>query len=72
MMVHGSGMGVGWSLIVFALVLPTLVLLAGLVFAQFQQSGSEGERVLAGRYARGEIAREDYEQRLHVLRAGRR
>ncbi|GAA2607574.1 SHOCT domain-containing protein [Paractinoplanes durhamensis] len=79
MMYHGSGMGVGWSLIGFAIVLPTLFLLAGLVVAQFHwgQGGPESpapdaERVLAGRFARGEIDQEDYEQRLRTLRAGRR
>jgi putative membrane protein len=80
MMYHASGMGVGWwSFIAIALVLPVLVLAAGLVFAQFQRPADkpgpqrpDAEEVLADRLARGEIGAEEYEQRLHALRAARR
>lgn len=73
MMYHGYGMGAGWTLIVLAVVLPTLLLVTGLVLAGFHRaSGSaapDAERLLADRLARGEIDAEDYEQRLRTLRA---
>ena len=88
MMYHGYGMGAGWSLIVFAVLLPLLLLGIGLLIAQFQRRGQfqqdgqfqrtprapepDAERVLADRLARGEIEPEEYEQRLRTLRAGRR
>jgi putative membrane protein len=79
MMSHGYGMGVGWLLIVFAIVLPTLLLAAGLLIAQYQRNPAatspqepQAERVLADRLARGEIGAEEYEQRLRALRADRR
>ena len=80
---YGHGMGAGWILIVFAVALPTLLLTAGLIAVQLRRSPAEpsaaspepphdAEQVLAARFARGEIETEEYEQRLHVLRAGRR
>jgi len=75
MMYHGGGMGVGWALIVFAVLLPTLVLLVAFAFGGFQRPAAsaparaDAERVLADRFARGEIDREDYEERLHTLRS---
>ncbi|MCU7724880.1 SHOCT domain-containing protein [Actinoplanes sp. KI2] len=76
MMYHGYGMDAGWSLILFAVLLPALLLGVGLVVAQFQRAPHavepDAERVLADRLARGEIDAEDYEQRLRTLRATRR
>jgi len=76
MMYHGYGMGAGWSLIVFAVLLPMLLLGLGLIVAQFQRAPHApepgAERVLADRLARGEIEPEEYEQRLRTLRATRR
>jgi putative membrane protein len=75
MMYHGYGMGAGWSLILFAVALPALLLAIGLVVAQIQRAPHapepDAERVLADRLARGEIEPEEYEQRLHTLHAGR-
>ncbi|MET3421081.1 putative membrane protein [Actinoplanes tereljensis] len=72
-------MGTGWSLIVFAIVLPTLFLLAGLLIAQLQRAPhtsepavSDADRILADRFARGEIDSEDYEYRLRTLHDVRR
>ena len=81
MMYPGHGMGPGWSLIVFAVVLPTLLLAIGFLIAGMRRESPVAppppgalpgpERVLAQRLARGEIGTEEYEQRLHVLRAAR-
>lgn len=78
-MYHGYGMGVGWNLIVFAILLPSLLLLAGIAIAAFrrsprstERSAPDAERVLADRFARGEIDQQDYEDRLRTLRAGQR
>jgi putative membrane protein len=85
MMYHGYGMGAGWALIIFAMVLPALLIVGGLILAQIQRnpvqpyvpgpspdSASDAERILADRLARGEIDGDDYSQRLRTLRAGRR
>ena len=81
MMYPGHGMGPGWSLLVFAIVLPTVLLTIGLLIAGMQRGPSEPtpaepirgpERMLAERLAGGEIGTEEYEQRLHVLRAAQR
>jgi putative membrane protein len=76
MMYHGYGMGAGWSLILFAVLLPALLLAIGLLVARFQRTPHapepDAEQVLADRLARGEIEAEDYEQRLRTLRATRR
>ena len=73
MMYHGYGMGAGWSLVLFAIALPALLLAAGLIVAQLQRAPRapepDAERVLADRLARGEIEPEEYEQRLRTLRA---
>jgi putative membrane protein len=79
MMYHGYGMGAGWSLIVFAIVLPALLLAVGLLVGQFRNGPgaarppeSDAEGLLAERLARGEIDAEEFEQRLRALRAARR
>ncbi|MEU8609469.1 hypothetical protein AB0C29_15855 [Actinoplanes sp. NPDC048791] len=69
-MMYGNGMGAGWTLMIFAVVLPALLLTAGLIAAQLWRHPAE--RLLAARFARGEIQTEEYEQRLHTLRAGSR
>ena len=81
MMYYGHGMGPGWSLIVFAVTLPALLLAAGLLAAQVRRGPEErpaasraveAELVLSDRFARGEIDTEEYEQRLRTLRAAHR
>ena len=76
MMYHGYGMGAGWSMILFAVALPFLLIGIGLVVAEFRRAPgmpeADAERVLADRLARGEIETEEYEQRLRTLRATRR
>jgi putative membrane protein len=81
MMYYGHGMGVGWSLIVFAVVLPILILAAVVIVSQLRRTPAASvspdpvpgaERVLADRFARGEMDAEEYEQRLRTLRAARR
>jgi putative membrane protein len=80
MMYYGHGMGVGWILIIFAVALPALLLITGLVIAQLRRIPVEpalpvgptwrgAEQILADRFARGEIDAEEYEQRLRALRA---
>jgi putative membrane protein len=80
-MMYGYGMGAGWTLMVFVIALPALLIAAGLLFVQFRRDATDrpapdarpdAERVLAGRFARGEIDGEEYEQRLYTLRAARR
>lgn len=79
MMYYGHNMGAGWGL--FALAIVLVLLAAGLVVALSRRNtaGSsapdpvpDAERVLADRFARGEMDTEDYEQRLRTLRAARR
>jgi len=78
---YGSGMGAIWILIIFAIVLPSIMLAAALVGAQLRHPprerheplpSSQAERLLAGRYARGEIDSDEYAQRLATLRAEQR
>jgi putative membrane protein len=80
MMYYGHGMGAGWTLIIFAVALPALLLAAGLVIAQLRRVPGEpplpvgptwrgAEHILADRFARGEIDAEEYERRLRMLRA---
>jgi putative membrane protein len=75
MMYSGHWMGTAWILITLTVVLSTLVL-AFVLPARGQRPPSappapDAERVLADRFARGEIDAEEYEQRLHTLRAAR-
>jgi putative membrane protein len=77
MMYYGHGMGAGWSMMVLLVVLPTLLLAMALIYGQLRHQPADrpgpvpdAERVLAGRFARGEIDAEEYEQRLRTL-AGR-
>ncbi|HET6484442.1 MAG TPA: hypothetical protein VFG35_30980 [Actinoplanes sp.] len=81
MMHYGYGMGPGLNLIVFAVVLPTLLIAIGLITTWIQRQPSappptdpipDAERLLAERLARSEIDSEEYEQRLHALHAARR
>jgi len=80
MMYYGHGMGAGWTLIVLAVVVPALILAIVLPLIQNRPASHgpvaarplpDAERVLADRFARGEIDAEEYEQRLHTLRAAR-
>jgi putative membrane protein len=81
MMFYGHGAGMGWSMIVFAVALPALIIAAVLILVQFRRAPQtppapdpipEAERTLADRFARGEIGTEEYEERLRTLRAARR
>nr|BFE71922.1 hypothetical protein GCM10020092_052230 [Actinoplanes digitatis] len=80
-MYHGYGMGMGWALIVFAVVVPTLLAALWLFITQLQRSPDVpaasdplpgAERILADRLAHGEIDADEYAQRLRALRAERR
>jgi putative membrane protein len=80
-MYYGHHMGAGWTLIAFAVLLSTLLIAAGLIISRVRRQPfeppvadpiPEAERVLADRFARGEIDTDEYEQRLHVLRARHR
>ncbi|MEU7909207.1 SHOCT domain-containing protein [Actinoplanes sp. NPDC049118] len=80
MMYHGYGMGMGWALIAFAVVVPTLLGALWLLITQLQRSPEVpaasdplpgAERILADRLARGEIDTDEYAQRLRALRAER-
>jgi len=80
MMYGGSGMGVVWPLLVFAVLLPALLIGVGFIATQARRNPGPAHRppepgaeaVLADRFARGEIEPDDYEQRLRTLRATRR
>ena len=81
MMYHQYGMGVGWTLIVLAIVLPTLLLVVGLIVTQVQRFPVQppsadptpgAERILADRLAQGQIDADEYALRLRTLRAERR
>ena len=81
MMYYGHGMGIGWSLMFFAVLLPVLLIAAGLIGSLIRRSPdfagrpglpTDAEQVLAGRFARGEIDADEYERRLNVLRTAAR
>lgn len=67
---YGSGMGAIWALVIFAIVLPSLLLATALIMGDFRRppqerhsrSTPEAERLLADRFARGEIDFEEYER----------
>ena len=74
MMYYGSGMGAGgWLLMILTVaLLATLVVVLVRPLAGPSSPGSpagDAERVLADRLARGEIDTDEYERRLHTLRA---
>jgi len=80
MMYYGHSMGTGWILIAFVVVMAA-ALSAGLIVVLARRGPAassapdpapDAERVLADRFARGEIETEDYEQRVRTLRATRR
>ena len=80
-MMYGHGSGIGWTLIVLLVALPALLIAAVLIVTQLGHSPadppapepvSDAERVLADRFARGEIGAEEYERRLHTLRSAHR
>jgi putative membrane protein len=85
MMIYGNGMGAGgWVLMsLFGIAVLILLVLAVVAAARPlawpQQPPSpvgaprtaDAERVLADRFARGDIDAEEYEQRLRTLRAAR-
>ncbi|MEV8510468.1 SHOCT domain-containing protein [Actinoplanes sp. NPDC051475] len=82
MMYYGSGMGAGgWILMVLIVALLATLLVVVLARPLLDRdtappaprdSAEDAERVLADRLARGDIDTEEYEQRLHALRASRR
>jgi putative membrane protein len=80
MMYHGHGMGAGWIVMVVAVALPALLIGAALLLAQLGRAPAgppipdpvqDAQRVLADRFARGEIGAEEYDQRLFTLRVAR-
>jgi len=73
MMQMGYGMGAGW-LAVTLVVLGALGLIAAVTVAIVRETTGVrrpggAERVLAERFARGEIDQEEYESRLRILRS---
>ena len=74
MMYHGHGMEASWRLVIVAIVPSALLIAVGMVIARVRRKAAgpaapDAERVVADRFARGEIGAEDYER---TLRAGRR
>jgi len=83
MMFYPHGFGMGWSMIVFAVALPALIVAAVLILVQYRRAPEnppaaapdpipDAERTLADRFARGEIDTAEYEERVRTLRAARR
>ncbi|MFI7602389.1 SHOCT domain-containing protein [Actinoplanes sp. NPDC049681] len=82
MMYYGSGMGAGgWILMLLTVALLLTLLVVVVVRPLVSRdtvppavggSVDDAEKVLADRLARGDITTDEYEQRLHVLRASRR
>lgn len=77
---HGYGAGVGGMVVMALIVLGVAGLIAAAVASgpRPPMAGPDGalprtgaERVLAERFARGEIDAEEYEDRMRTLRAGR-
>lgn len=77
----GMGWGMGWWWLLLLLVVIGVVLLVVVVLRSTGAGGSGGggdraarqrhaEEVLAERYARGEIDKADYEERLRTLQGG--
>jgi putative membrane protein len=83
MMYHyGYGMGIGGGLLVALVVVLVAVAVAAAVIAMTRMVGpspraadrpiqEDVERILADRYARGELDSEEYERRLYTLRTTR-
>ncbi|BCY09997.1 SHOCT domain-containing protein [Actinoplanes sp. L3-i22] len=69
---HVMSMGSGWAVIVVSLLLAIAVAAVVAAWPARRGSGSGPERVLADRFARGEIDAEEYEQRLRTLQISRR
>jgi putative membrane protein len=69
----GWGMGLGWLFFIafWALVIAALVLAVRKLMSQTQTAGGPPPQtpleILQSRYARGEIEREEYEQKKHDL-----
>ena len=83
MMYYGNGMGAGgWVLMVLAIALVTLVVVMVAVQPLTRHRSADRpdavgastgpEKVLADRFAHGDIDAEEYEQRLRTLRAAQR
>jgi putative membrane protein len=81
MMIYEHSMGpAGWLWMAFVLITLTALLVGAIVAgvrlidrpASAQEDGTPADRVLAERFARGEITEEDYHHRLAVLRAAHR
>jgi putative membrane protein len=76
---HGRGMGSwwmgGWGWLWFALIVLVIVLLVVWITRRLGPEGSRGGgdealRILEERFARGEIDREEFEERRRTLRGG--
>ncbi len=65
-----------WAMLVGFLLLAVLIILGGILLVRIVGSGTAGSkseplRILQERFARGEIDREEYQERLSVLRERR-
>jgi putative membrane protein len=76
-MMYGNGWSMGWMWIFWVAILVGLVLLIGwmMTAGRTRRGGSKepaeksAEEILKQRYARGEVDREEYAQKIHDLRA---
>ena len=65
---HGFwGMGFGWGWIFWIILIGAGVWLAVAVVRNSGRHGRSAEEIVKERYARGEIPREEFEQKLHDL-----
>ena len=66
-----AGMGAGWLILAMILLATLLVVAVTALLARQAGGHSDAEDVLAHRLARGDIDPEEYQARLHELRATR-
>ncbi|MEV6349675.1 SHOCT domain-containing protein [Actinoplanes sp. NPDC051851] len=71
---HFAGMSASWlvSLLVTLVVVGGVIAMLATVARGLPRTSSHAERMLAERFARGEIDTEEYEERLRVLNAAHR
>jgi len=73
-----GGMGFGWFGMILPFLFGILLIIGAIYLIQRMVTGKHGpsgqtsaEEVLKRRYAAGEISREEFEERMSVLKAGR-